>query len=132
MSELDPGTIPKLIAATIDCNDLETMTRFWAELLGVEHAIHDHFGFLAHAPDRKVTIWLQKVPETRAGKTRVHLDFVVDDLDATMARIEQLGGGTGERQEWRGFVWRTCTDPEGNVFDVMQSQSQDGAEATGE
>ncbi len=115
--------IPTLIAATIDCSDLEAMTRFWGGLLGVEIQIVEHFGFLAHAPDRKVTIWLQRVPEERAGKNRVHLDFVVGDLDASLDRVVTLGGGIGERREWHGFVWNTCTDPEGNEFDIMQAQA---------
>lgn len=120
---MSPAT-PKLIASTIDCNDLEGMTSFWGALLGVETQIHEHFGFLAHAEDRKVTLWLQKVEEPRVGKNRVHLDFVADDLDAAVARVVELGGSVGESQEWHGFSWRTCSDPEGNVFDIMQAQEQ--------
>ena len=116
--------VPLLIAATIDCADLDAMTRFWGELLDVEFKTVEHFGFLAHAPDRKVTLWLQKVPEEKVGKNRVHLDFVVSDLDAALERVTELGGGVGERQEWEGFVWNVCTDPEGNVFDIMQAQQQ--------
>ena len=115
--------VPLLIAATIDCTDLEAMTRFWGGLLDVEFKTVEHFGFLAHAPDRKVTIWLQKVPEAKVGKNRVHLDFVVSDLDAALERVTALGGDVGERQEWEGFVWNVCTDPEGNVFDIMQAQA---------
>jgi predicted enzyme related to lactoylglutathione lyase len=123
MPEFQSPTTPLIIAATIDCNDLEAMTAFWSSLLGVESTVHEPFGFLAHAVDRKVTIWLQQVSEERAGKNRVHLDFAVPDLDATLARIEELGGRAGERHEWQGFVWNMCYDPEGNVFDVMQAQA---------
>lgn len=114
--------VPVLIAATLDCADLQRMTRFWGELLDVEFKIVDHFGFLAHADDRKVTLWIQQVPERKVGKNRVHLDFVVGDLDAAGERIRALGGDVGDRHEWQGFVWRTCSDPEGNVFDIMQAQ----------
>ena len=114
--------VPVLIAATVDCADLQGMTRFWGELLDVAFKIVDHFGFLAHADDRKVTLWLQQVPERKAGKNRVHLDFVVGDLDAAVERVRSLGGDAGDRHEWQGFVWRTCSDPEGNVFDIMQAQ----------
>lgn len=113
---------PRLIATTIDCNDLQTMTRFWSELLGVPSQIHEPFGFLAHPEERKVTLWLQRVPEPRVGKNRVHLDLVADDLGATLARIDELGGGVGDEHGWEDFRWQTCTDPEGNVFDVMQAQ----------
>jgi len=117
-----------MIAATIDCADLEGMTRFWGQLLDVEFNTVEHFGFLAHAPDRKVTIWLQQVPEERAGKNRVHLDFVVDDLDAALERVRSFGGGVQERHQWQDFVWNTCTDPEGNVFDIMQAQQPEGSQ----
>ncbi len=117
-----PVDVPVLIAATIDCANLEVMTRFWGKLLDVEFKTVEHFGFLAHAPGRKVTLWLQKVPEEKAGKNRVHLDFVVADLEAALDRVRDLGGDVGESQEWEGFVWNVCTDPEGNVFDIMQAQ----------
>lgn len=115
--------VPLLIAVTIDCNDLATMTEFWSDLLGVDSVVHDPFGFLDHPPDRKVTIWLQQVAEKRSGKNRVHLDFAVPDLDAALRRVEDLGGSVGDQNEWRGHVWRTCSDPEGNLFDVMQAQT---------
>lgn len=126
MPDERPADVPLLIASTIDCNDLEGMTAFWGGLLEVETAIHDHFGFLSHASGRKVTLWLQRVEEPRVGKNRVHLDFAVRDLDAACERVERLGGRAGETQEWGGFVWRTCTDPEGNVFDIMQAPPTDG------
>lgn len=114
--------VPLLVAATLDCNDLETMTAFWSGLLGVDVAhVEEPFSFLAHAPDRKVGVWLQRVPEPRVGKNRIHLDFAVHDLETTERRIVELGGSPGERQSFHEFVWRVCEDPEGNVFDVMQA-----------
>ena len=123
------ATTPKLIASTIDCNDLEGMTAFWGALLGVETAVHEHFGFLAHGEDRKVTVWLQKVDEPKVGKNRVHLDLVVGDLDATLDKVRQLGGTVLDRHEWSGFLWQTCADPEGNVFDIMQAQEHHDVDA---
>ncbi len=121
--------VPVMIATTIDCADLEVMTSFWGTLLDVQFQTVEHFGFLAHAPDRKVTIWLQRVPEPKVGKNRVHLDFAVEDLDACLGRVRDLGGSVGERQEWQGHVWNICADPEGNVFDVMQARPAAPTEA---
>ncbi|NNC39745.1 MAG: VOC family protein [Acidimicrobiia bacterium] len=123
MSDKRQPDVPLLIAATIDCSDLECMTRFWGALLDVQFQIAEPFGFLAHSPARKVTIWLQQVPEEKAGENRVHLDFVVADLDAALARVESLGGEAGDRHQWCDFVGNTCANPEGNVFDLMQGQA---------
>lgn len=108
------------IAVTIDANDLEEMTTFWSALLAVESQIVDHFAFLAPPAAGGSPIWIQRVPEPRTTKNRVHLDFVVDDLVAAEERITELGGSVGERQTWDRYEWRICADPEGNVFDVMQ------------
>jgi predicted enzyme related to lactoylglutathione lyase len=49
--------------------------------------------------------------------------MAVADLDAALERIVTLGGTVGDEQSWNEFVWRTCADPEGNLFDVMQAQN---------
>jgi predicted enzyme related to lactoylglutathione lyase len=123
--------VPLIIAVTIDCNDLERMSEFWSKLLGVEiAAIQDGFGFLTHAPDRNVTVWLQQVPEPSSGKARIHLDLSVPDLEAAETRIEALGGKLLDRHGWEGYEWRMCEDPEGNVFDVMRAPANAGETET--
>ena len=116
--------VPLMIAGTIDVSDLERSAEFWSKLLNLEvQGIHDPFAFLSAAPDRKVAIWLQKVPEVKNSKNRCHLDFVVLDLEATERKVVELGGSLGERSSWQNFEWRTFLDPDGNEFDVMQAQS---------
>ena len=117
-----PAYVPLMIAVTIDCNDLEAQTRFWSEMLQVDAETHEPFSFLTPADGRKVSVWLQRVPEAKATKNRVHLDFVVADLEAAEQRVVELGGSLGERQTWQTFLWRVCQDPEGNEFDMMQGQ----------
>lgn len=66
-------------------------------------------------------ILLQRVPEPRAGKNRLHLDVNVgeDGLRDEVARLVALGATEG--REWRepGGHWVAMTDPEGNEFDVQ-------------
>ena len=121
MVEETSRDVPRFIAVTIDCNDLEGMTAFWAGLLNVDFQVAEPFGFLGHTPDRKVTLWLQEVPERRTGKNRLHLDFAVPDLEAALDRVRAMGGEVGEEYAWREYRWRTCSDPEGNVFDIMEA-----------
>lgn len=114
--------IPLMVAVTVDCADPGRVARFWADLLGVEVAHEsEQYVFLTYAPDRKVTMWFQRVPEPRRGKNRVHVDFAVLDLEATEQRVVALGGSLGERHTWEGHEWRICHDPEGNEFDVMRA-----------
>lgn len=59
----------------------------------------------------------QPVPEPTPGKARVHLDFQVRDLDAAIARVEELGGSfTGERHDYDVGVVVVMADPEGTEF----------------
>ncbi|NND01148.1 MAG: VOC family protein [Acidimicrobiia bacterium] len=121
---MSADSTPLMIAATIDVSDLEAAAAFYSELLGLEvMGIIEPFAFLSAAEDRKVAIWLQKVPESKTVKNRCHLDFVVRDLKALEQRVIDLGGSLGDRQTWQEYLWRTCLDPDGNEFDVMQAQN---------
>lgn len=121
MSDYQGSAVPLMAAVTIDCRDVELLLEFWSKLLQVENrGRQGPFGFLGSAPGRSVVIWLQEVPEPKAGKNRVHLDFSVPDLETAEQRVVELGGSLGGRHRWEGYEWRTCRDPEGNEFDVMK------------
>ena len=68
--------------------------------------------------DGEPTIIFLKVPEERAGKNRLHLDFFAADHVAAANRALGLGAThLGEFDEY-GTQWTTLGDPEGNVFDI--------------
>ena len=120
---MSDSATPLMIAATIDVSDLEAASQFWSQLLDVEVlGIHEPFAFLGTAEDRKVAIWLQLVPEAKTVKNRCHLDFVSSDLEASEKKVVELGGSLGARSSWQQFNWRTCLDPDGNEFDIMQAE----------
>jgi predicted enzyme related to lactoylglutathione lyase len=78
----------------IDAADPEGLAPFWCGLLatGVDMTIGDgEFLVLSPAEDG-LTVGFQRVPEAKAGKNRLHLDLVVDDLDEATAEVEKLGG----------------------------------------
>ena len=67
-----------------------------------------------------ITLTLQRVPEPKIVKNRMHLDLLVDDLDQEVQRLELLGAsriGAAARQEF-GQTWYVLADPEGNEFCV--------------
>ena len=78
---------------TIDCVDVERVARFWAELLDIPAVARDD-GWHILGPTARggPMIYLQPVEEPKVGKARAHLDLWVDDLDAGIALVEQLGG----------------------------------------
>lgn len=51
----------------------------------------------------------------------MHLDPVVNDLDAATEQVVSLGGKwlePGKTRELEGFRWRCMSDPEGNEFEL--------------
>ena len=108
----------------IDCEDPERLADFWAQALG-----YDKVGFLepyfllrpqelAYPP-----LLLQRVPEPKQVKNRMHLDIRTDDVEGLAARLEVLGAERlGDRTE-HGTHWITMSDPEGNEFCVCPGVS---------
>ena len=107
----------------IDARDPERLAAFWTVVLGVE--IEGRLG----SPPQFVNLHkqypdsphvsLQRVPEPKVVKNRVHLDIAVDDVEVATSRIEALGGRRrrpdADFNEY-GYSWRTMADPEGNEF----------------
>ena len=115
-----PAKVGYLAIDTIDPNGLAP---FWCGLLGVhvDTTIGDGDFLILSPTDDGLTVGFQRVPEAKTGKNRVHLDLVVDDLEAATAEVEQLGGRwlePGTTRELEGFRWRCMADPEGNEFDL--------------
>ncbi|WP_091300002.1 VOC family protein [Amycolatopsis xylanica] len=104
---------------TIDCADPRALAAFWTEALGLEVS-QDFFGeYLVLSSDASpVAIGIQRVPEPRAGKNRLHLDLTTEDSDGEVARLVALGAKEVGKHEVPGFGWTVLTDPEGNEFCV--------------
>jgi predicted enzyme related to lactoylglutathione lyase len=102
----------------IDANDPDTLARFWTELLHteVEQRFDDgRFVFLAPLEDGPA-VGIQRVPEPKMSKNRVHMDLQVDDVEAMTRWVRQHGGSRVADHEAAGIRWRIMADPEGNEF----------------
>ena len=110
---------------TIDCVETERVATFWGALLDAPSQGHGQAGWFRVGPlvSGGPVINFQPVPESKVGKTRIHLDVWTDDLDAAVALVEDLGGRRlsemGEDPEGVGFV---MADPEGNEFCLVALQ----------
>jgi len=114
---------------TIDAVDAAKAASFWASVLGTE--VDDEFDggrfiFLKGRDDLPV-VCIQRVPEPKHEKTRVHLDLGVNDLEAATRRVIELGGSwDGEERQLEPFTWRTLSDPEGTEFDIALVEGDEG------
>jgi predicted enzyme related to lactoylglutathione lyase len=111
-------------AVTVDCREPKRVAEFWAAVFGcasIELGA-DRPGWFRLQPGGAGTPFLnfQPVEEPKAGKVRLHLDVLVDDLDAAVARVVGLGGfDTGTRQELpRGRI-AVMRDPEDHEFCLL-------------
>lgn len=106
---------------TIDCAEPRKLAEFWKQALDLEVAFDADGEYLQlrspTKPDQP-SISLQKVPEEKAGKNRVHVDFGSDAPDDEVARLVALGAVVDSKHEVPGFSWTVLHDPEGNEFCV--------------
>ncbi len=115
------------INITLDCNDLDGQARFWSAVLAFPAEVVVPGAYVALAgPSFALT--LQRVPERKTAKNRMHLDLLVLDLDAELARIEALGATriTPVPRQMYGERWLVLADPEGNEFCLgIESRPED-------
>ena len=103
----------------MDCGDPVRVADFWSRLLDLPSRAIDLPGWFRVGPvvAGGPVITFQPVPEPKSGKTRLHLDIWVDDLDAAVERVRRLGGtSAGETHEYEDGTVIVMSDPEGNEF----------------
>jgi predicted enzyme related to lactoylglutathione lyase len=112
------------LVVVIDCSDLFRSARFWSGVLGYvsEPAPGGRYQTLVPASGRGLEILLQRVPEAKSGKSRLHLDLRTADLNAEVERVVALGARrlTGPPVTEDGWRWHILADPDGNEFCVLQ------------
>lgn len=98
----------------IDAEDPIVLGAFWASTLGLRGEDLDDGGMKLTGPDKAQTIWINRVPEAKTVKHRVHLDVVAGSIDdiPTASRLS----GPGE------FPWTVVTDPEGGEFCIFETE----------
>ncbi|QBI19562.1 hypothetical protein ER308_08365 [Egibacter rhizosphaerae] len=81
----------------------------------------DDFGLGGLQDPAPRRLLFQAVPESKAGKNRVHLDLNVgrERIDEEVTRLCALGATEQYRVDEPGSVHTTMADPEGNEFCVQ-------------
>ena len=111
-------------AIIIDCDDLDRGVAFWSGALGAGIGHREDPYVVLDARPGGLSIGLQRVPEPKTAKSRVHLDMQSDDVEAEVARLEALGA----RRQARAESWWVMEDPCGNEFCVISGRREDAPE----
>lgn len=100
----------------IDVADLDRAEAFYSALLGVERD-RAWEQYIAFKPlPSGLTVYLQRVPEEKISKTRVHMDLTVRNVQAALTRVEALGGRALREFVEPGEDLAVVADPDGNEF----------------
>lgn len=108
----------------IDCADLNRSAAFWSAVLGytASPAATGPYRSLEPESGAGIDVLLQRVPDVKGEKNRLHLDLRTPDLDAEVRRVLGLGATllTSEPVTEDGWAWHILGDPDGNEFCVLQ------------
>ncbi len=115
------------LSVVIDSVDPAAIVAFWEGALGYQHSGSlPGYEVLVPAGDRPAgpVLVLQRVPEDRGGKNRVHLDVHPPDVPAHVALLETLGGRrvgapVTDILEPAGIWWQVMADPQGNELCIV-------------
>ena len=116
MSNSNEGPVGTLNLIGIDVADMERAAQFWGALLGlkIENREDEYLEFERQGDGPR--LYVQKVPEKKTAKTRVHLDIDVADLDVAVSRAVALGAKKVQPFIQSGHSWVVMEDPDGNEF----------------
>ena len=112
------------LVIVIDCADLDRSAAFWSAALGytASSAGTGRYRGLEPESGAGIDVLLQRVPDVKGQKNRLHLDLRTPDLDAEVRRVLDLGATllTSEPVTEDGWLWHILADPDGNEFCVLQ------------
>ncbi|HEX8080527.1 MAG TPA: VOC family protein [Jatrophihabitans sp.] len=110
----------------IDTTDPARLAAFWQSALGWRQTFADDDEVVleppAGSPQDGVApdLVFLAVPESKAGKNRLHLDLRPEDQSAEVARLEELGARRVDVGQDASVSWVVMADPDGNEFCVLR------------
>lgn len=114
-----PGQI---VHIEIPADDTEQGREFWGSLFGWQFQAFPapseyHMTRISDTTGAAIT-------NMEPGKRGTRAYFDVDEIDAGVARVKELGGEADEKMAVPGMGWfSTCRDPQGNEFGIWQSDT---------
>ncbi len=124
----------------LDCHDIATQARWWAEVLGYKIVYEDEHEVEIRRSDVSVDVvapedWMGSppgivfvpVPEGKTVKNRLHIDLAPhlgQDRDAEIQRLLDLGATPVDVGQDPDVTWTVLADPEGNELCVLSSRDR--------
>jgi hypothetical protein len=109
------------VELVLDCVNPRALAGFWQDALDYRLLfVSAPLAVLVPMEGDTPPLLLQCVPEPRAGKNRMHLDLIVEDIEPEVARLQALGARRidTDAQSLSGTDWVRMADPEDNEFCV--------------
>jgi predicted enzyme related to lactoylglutathione lyase len=110
----------------ISVSDADRAQRFWSGLFGWEFgpSVMPDGEYRMAQTGENAGAALSSYGEP--GHPNVYFD--VDDIDASLAKVQELGGESDAKAPVPGMGWFAhCRDSEGNAFSLWQTDSSAGA-----
>lgn len=111
----------------IDANEPQLLSDFWCAALGwVVHEVEAGVITIGTSEGSWPAIDLVPVPESKAGKNRLHLDLRADRSTQAQEvdRLLKLGARRVDVGQEPEVTWVVLADPEGNEFCVLERTVQ--------
>jgi len=111
----------------VDSVDPQSLANFWEPVLGWRRTFDDVDEVVLEAPAGSPQegvapdLLFLRVPESKSGKNRLHIDLRPDDQAAEVLRIEGLGARRVDIGQADDVTWVVLADPEGNEFCVLRA-----------
>jgi predicted enzyme related to lactoylglutathione lyase len=108
------------LGLVLDSLDPQRLAPFWALALGyVILADVDNYVALFPANGAGPKLLIQRVPEGKSVKNRMHMDVETTDVEAVAAELEANGAKRlSSLMKEHGSSWIVMNDPDGNEFCV--------------
>jgi hypothetical protein len=112
---------------TIDTADPLRLATFWQAALGWRLDVGNEDEVVLEPPEGSAEdgvapdLLFLRVPETKSGKNRLHLDLRPADQAAEVARLEGLGARRADVGQGPDVSWVVLADPDGNEFCVLRA-----------
>ncbi|MDQ0077900.1 VOC family protein [Arthrobacter oryzae] len=113
--------IGRVDEVVVDCQNPAALAEFWSSVLGGE-PVHRSEAWSFIDPPGWTRLAFQRVPESKQGKNRLHIDVHVEDVPAASVAAEALGAvRIGEIHMDSVGTFQVLQDPEGNEWCVVRS-----------